>query len=62
MEYMRNANKLLVGKPDRKRPLVRPRLRCEDNIKVDYKKHVRRVWTGCNWLRIGTSGRRVRTW
>jgi hypothetical protein len=27
-----------VGKPEGKRPLVRPRRRCEDNIKVDLKE------------------------
>jgi hypothetical protein len=29
---MRNAYKILVGKPEGKRPLERPRRRCEDNI------------------------------
>jgi hypothetical protein len=32
---MRNAYKILVGKPDGKRPLGRPRRRREDNIKMD---------------------------
>jgi len=27
-----------VGKPERKRPLGRPRHRCEDNIKMDFKE------------------------
>jgi hypothetical protein len=27
--------KVLVGKPEGKRPLGRPRRRCEDNIKMD---------------------------
>jgi hypothetical protein len=31
-------------------PLRRRRSRREDNIKVDLKK----MWTGCIWLRIGT--------
>jgi hypothetical protein len=32
---MRNANKILVWKPDVKRPLGRPRHRWESNIKMD---------------------------
>jgi len=31
----RRAYKILVGKPEGKRPLGRPRLRWEDNIKID---------------------------
>jgi hypothetical protein len=30
----RGMHRVLVGKPEGKRPLGRPRLRCEDNIKV----------------------------
>jgi len=29
------AYSVLVGRPERKRPLVRPRLRGEENIKMD---------------------------
>jgi len=32
MGEVRNAYKILIGKPDVKRPLVRPRLRWKDNI------------------------------
>jgi hypothetical protein len=32
---MRNAYYILVGKPDGKRPLGRPRRRLEDNIRMD---------------------------
>jgi hypothetical protein len=35
MVEKRNAYRLLIGKPDRKRPLGRPRHRWVDNIKVD---------------------------
>jgi hypothetical protein len=35
---MRNAYKILVGKPEGKRPLGRPRHRWEDNIKLDRKE------------------------
>jgi hypothetical protein len=31
----RNAYMILVGKPEKKRPLGRPRCRWEDNIKMD---------------------------
>jgi hypothetical protein len=31
----RNAYRILVGKPEGKRPLRRSRCRCEDNIKTD---------------------------
>jgi hypothetical protein len=31
----RNAYRILVGKPEGKRPLGRPRHRLEDNIKID---------------------------
>jgi hypothetical protein len=31
----RGAHRVLVGKPEGKRPLGRPRRRCEDNIKMD---------------------------
>jgi hypothetical protein len=35
MEEKRNTYRLLVGKPDGKRPLGRPRRRLVDNIKMD---------------------------
>ena len=35
MEQFRNAYRVLVGKPESKRPLGRPRHRWEDNIKMD---------------------------
>jgi hypothetical protein len=34
----RGVYRVLVGKPEGKRPLGRPRLRCEDNIKMDIKE------------------------
>jgi hypothetical protein len=37
MEQMRNAYNIVVGKPERKRPRVRPRHRCNDNIRMDGK-------------------------
>jgi hypothetical protein len=35
MEHGRNAYRVLVGKPEWKRPLERPRHRWEDGIKMD---------------------------
>jgi hypothetical protein len=34
----RNAYRILVGKPEGKRPLGRPRLRWEDNIRMDLRE------------------------
>jgi len=38
----RGVHRVLVGKPERKRPLGRTRLRSEDNIKMDL--HGRGLW------------------
>jgi hypothetical protein len=38
MREGRSVNRLLVGKPEGKRPLGRLRLRWEDNIKMDLQK------------------------
>jgi hypothetical protein len=48
----RGVHRVLVGKPEGKRPLGRPRRRCEDNIKMV-------MGTGWSWLRIGTGGRHL---
>ena len=50
----RGVHRVLVGKPEGKRPLGRPRRRW-DNIKMDLRE-VGRVGTGWSWLRIGTVG------
>jgi hypothetical protein len=34
----RGVYRVLVGKPEGKRPLGRPRSRCEDNIKMDIQE------------------------
>ena len=44
---------VLVGKPEGKRPLGRPRRRWESNIKWE------RLETGWSGLRIGTDGRHL---
>jgi hypothetical protein len=46
----------LVGKPDGKRPLGRPRRRWEDNIKMGIQEVVCGVLNGMSWLRIQTVG------
>ena len=47
MEEERGVYKVLVGKPDCKRPLGRPRRRWEDNIKMELKE----VGRGCgDWM------------
>ena len=38
MEEGRGMHKVLVGKPEGKRPLMRPRRRWEDNIKMDLQE------------------------
>jgi hypothetical protein len=35
MGEKRDADRALMGKPEGRRPLGRPRFRCEDNIKMD---------------------------
>jgi hypothetical protein len=37
-EEKKNAYRILVGKPEGKRPLVRPRRRWVDNIKMDLRE------------------------
>ena len=56
MEEGRGVHSVLVGKPEGKRPLGRPRRTWEDNIKMDLQQVGRVVGTGWSWLRIGTGG------
>jgi hypothetical protein len=50
----RKVYKVLVGKPEGKRSLGRPRRRWEDGIRMDLREIDWRVWIGFSWLRIGT--------
>jgi hypothetical protein len=52
----RKLYKVLVGKPERKRPFGRPRRRWEDGIRMNIKEIGLGVWIGFDWLRIGTGG------
>ena len=59
--YIKNTaiykNRVLVGKPDGKRPLERPRRRWEDNIKMDLEE------VGCggmDWIGLAQDRDRLR--
>jgi len=52
----RGVYRVLVGKPEEKRPLGRPRHRWEDNIKMDLHEMGCEVWTGSSWIGTGTGG------
>jgi hypothetical protein len=55
----RGVHRVLVGKPEGKRPLGKPRRKWEDNIKMELQKVVGGwgfVGTGWSWLRIVTGG------
>jgi hypothetical protein len=58
MGEKRNVYRILVGKPEGKRPLKRPRHRWADNNKMDLREigWDRVDWIGLVWLRIGISG------
>ena len=45
-----------MGKPEGKRLLGRPRHIWEDNLGSIIRKCVVGVWTGLDWLMIGTGG------
>jgi hypothetical protein len=47
MGAKRNAYRILVGKPEGKRPLGRPRRRWEDNFKMNLRE---RGWGGMEWI------------
>jgi hypothetical protein len=53
----RDTCRILVGKPEGKRPLGRPRCQWEDNIKMYLQEVGWRAWARLIWLRIGTGGR-----
>jgi hypothetical protein len=45
----RNAYRILVGKPEGKRPLGRPGRRWVDNIKIDLRGI---AWDGMDWINL----------
>jgi len=48
--------RVLVGKPEGKRPLGRPRRRGRIILRWIFRKWNVRAWTGSMWSRIGTGG------
>jgi hypothetical protein len=46
---VRNAYNTLVGKPEKKKPLGRPRHRWEDNIRIDIRG---KVLEGVDWIHL----------
>jgi len=48
--------RIMVRRPEGKRPLGRPRRSWKDNIKIDLQEVGFGVWTGSIWLRIRTVG------
>jgi hypothetical protein len=53
----RNAYKLLVGKPEGKRPLGRPRRRWVDNIRMDLGEV---GWYDVDWISLAKDRKRWR--
>jgi hypothetical protein len=49
MGEKRNAYRILVGKPEGRRPLVRPRRRWVDNIKIDLREI---GWDVVDWVNL----------
>jgi hypothetical protein len=47
MAEKRNAYRILVGKPEEKRPLGRPRCRWVDNLKINLREI---GWDGVDWI------------
>ena len=59
MGEKRGAYKVLVGKPEGRRPLGRPRRKWGDTTKIDFQEVLWGggvAWTGLIWLRIGNGG------
>jgi hypothetical protein len=49
----RNVYRILVGKPEGKTPLGRPRRRWEDNIRMDLREI---GWSGMDWIDLTQDG------
>ena len=49
MRERRGVYRVVVGKPEGKRPLGRPRRRWEDNIKMDLQEV---VCEGMDWIKV----------
>jgi hypothetical protein len=55
MVARRGAYRVLIGKHEGKRPLGRPSLRWEDNIRIDFREISLGTWTLLIWLRTRRS-------
>ena len=56
MGQRRGVYRVLVGKPEGRRPFGRPRHRLEDNIRWIFRKWDVGVWTGSSWPRTRKDG------
>ena len=56
MVEWRGVHRVLIGKPEGKRPLNNPMRRWEDNIKIDLQELGWEAWAGFIWPRIGRGG------
>jgi len=56
MGERRDVYRVLVGKPEGKRPLGRPRRRWRIVLRCIFRKWDVGLWTGSGWLRIWTGG------
>jgi hypothetical protein len=52
----RGACRVLVEKPEGRRPLGRPKRRWENNIKIRFRELVWEHGSGLIWLKISTGG------
>ena len=59
MGEKRGVYRVLVGKPEGRRPLGRPRCRCVYNIRTDLQEVGCGYMTGLGWPRIETGGGRL---
>jgi hypothetical protein len=53
MGKKRHAYRILVAKPERKRPLGRPRCGWVDNIKMDLREL---EWGDMDWIKVANDG------
>jgi hypothetical protein len=53
MEKKRNVYRILVGKPEGKRPVGRARRRWVDNIKMDFREI---GWDSMDWIDLAQDG------
>jgi hypothetical protein len=56
MGERKSVYRVLVGKPEGKRPIGRPDVDGRIILRWIFRKWGVEVWTGSSWLRIGTGG------